>query len=276
VGRQTKLTRYALIPAAALALSMAACAEDADDPENGDVDAEAIELITEGQLTTCTELPYEPFQFTEGGETVGFDVDLIDLVAEEIGAEQEIVDTSFEGIESGESLNIGQCDVAAAAMTITEERQQVMDFSEPYFDADQALLVQEGSGIEGLEDLEGGTLGVHQGTTGENYAEEHKHEHGYDIRQYEDVALLQTAVQTGAVDAAISDNSVQLPFAEANPDTEVTAEFPTGESYGFAVQQGNEALLTTINDVLAQAKEDGRYDEIYEKWFGAKPNNDEG
>jgi polar amino acid transport system substrate-binding protein len=231
-----------------------------------------IDLVEEGSLTTCTHLPYKPFQFTQGGETVGFDVDLVDLVAEELGVEQKIFDTSFEGIESGESLNIGQCDLAAAAMTITEERQAVMDFSEGYFDADQALLVKEGAGIEGLEDLEGKTLGVQLGTTGEQYAEANKDEFGYQTRQYEDLALLQTAVKTEGVDAAINDNSVLFDFVQENPDTAVTAQFDTGEQYGISVRQGNEALLTVVNDVLQQARDDGTYDEIYEKWFGTTPD----
>ncbi|WP_019812742.1 transporter substrate-binding domain-containing protein [Saccharomonospora saliphila] len=261
-----------LLPAFALAVTTASCAEEIN--TGGDTQAgDEISLINEGKLTTCTHLPYEPFQYTENGETVGFDVDLVDLVAEDLGVEQEIFDTSFEGIESGAAFESGQCDVAAAAMTITETREKVMDFSDGYFDANQALLVKKDSGITGLSDLDGKVLGVQLGTTGEEYAEEHKDEHGYTLKQYEDLGLLQTAVKTNQVAAGINDNSVFYDYANANDDVEITTEFETGEEYGIAVRTGNGALLSKINEVLAAAKNDGRYDEIYEKWFGTKPES---
>ncbi len=272
MARRTKLTGLALLPALALAATLAGCAQEVG--TGGDTEAGGdISLVNEGKLTTCTPLPYKPFQFTQGGETVGFDVELVDLIAEDLGVQQEIFDTSFEGIESGESLNIGQCDLAAAAMTITEERERVLDFSDGYFDADQALLVQKESGVDGLDKLEGKTLGVQLATTGEDYAEENKDENGYTIRQFEDLALLLTAVKTGQVDAAINDNSVLFDFAKENTDTEVTVEFPTGEQYGIAVKTGNGALLAKINEVVQKAKDDGSYEEIYQKWFGATPGD---
>ncbi|MGH3469808.1 MAG: ABC transporter substrate-binding protein, partial [Thermocrispum sp.] len=194
MARRTKLAGLAVIPAVALALAASGCAKEVGN--TGDTEAgEKPTLINEDKLVTCTSLPYEPFQFKKGGEVVGFDVDLVDLVAEELGVEQEIFDTPFEGIETGASFEQNDCDLAAAAMTITEDRAKVIDFSDGYFDANQALLVQKGSGIKGMGDLKGKVLGVQQATTGEIYAKEHKSEHGYTTKQYEDVALLQQAVQ---------------------------------------------------------------------------------
>ncbi|NIJ15017.1 polar amino acid transport system substrate-binding protein [Saccharomonospora amisosensis] len=272
MARRLSLRALALLPAFALAVTAAGCAEEVNPGQDTEAGGE-ISLINEGKLTTCTHLPYPPFQFTESGKTVGFDVDLVDLVAKDLGVEQEIFDTSFEGIESGASFDTGQCDVAAAAMTITDTRQKVMDFSDGYFDANQALLVKKGSGVTGLEQLKGKVLGVQLGTTGEKYAEDNKDKFGYDIRQYEDLALLQTAVKTGQIDAGINDNSVLYYFVKDNPDTEVTTEFETGEEYGIAVRKGDRALLSKVNEVLAAAKQDGRYDSIYEKWFGTKPQS---
>ncbi|PRX47597.1 amino acid ABC transporter substrate-binding protein (PAAT family) [Prauserella shujinwangii] len=272
MARRSNLRALILLPALALAATAAGCAEQVN--TGGDTQAgDEISLINEGKLTTCTHLPYPPFQFSEGDKTVGFDVDLVDLVAKDLGVEQEIFDTSFEGIESGASFENGSCDIAAAAMTITEDREKVMDFSEGYFDANQALIVPKGSGIKTLEDLRGKTLGVQLGTTGEEYAQKNKEKFGYEIRQYEDLALLQTAVKTKQIDAGINDNSVLYYFAKTNPDTEVTEEFPTGEEYGFAVRTGNGALLAKVNEVLDKAKQDGTYDQIYEKWFGTKPES---
>jgi polar amino acid transport system substrate-binding protein len=272
VARRRTFKALALLPAVGLALATGGCAEEVGTGGQTEAGGE-IKLIEDGFLTTCTHLPYAPFQFTEGGKIVGFDVDLVDLVAEELGVEQKLFDTPFEGIESGESLNTGQCDVAAAAMTINDEREAVMDFSVPYFDANQALLVKKGSGIDSLEKLRGKKLGVQQGTTGEEYATENKDKYGYEIVQFEDLALEQTAVKTGQVAAGINDNAVHFQFVKDNPDTEVTAEFDTGESYGVAVRQGNGALLAKVNEVIKAAKADGRYDEIYEKWFGTKPDS---
>ncbi|MDQ0378073.1 ABC transporter substrate-binding protein [Amycolatopsis thermophila] len=266
--------RNALVLSAALAVAATAtaCAEKVG--SGGDTQAGGQITFKEfGFLTTCTHLPYAPFQFTEGDKTVGFDVDLVDLVAQNLGVQQKIFDTPFEGIESGESLNTGQCDVAAAAMTITPTRQSVMDFSVGYFDANQALLVKKGSGIDSLEKLRGKKLGVQQGTTGEDYANQNKAQYGYEVVQFEDLALEQSAVKTGQIDAGINDNAVHYEFLKTNPDVEVTTEFKTGEQYGVAVRKGNGALLAKVNEVINAAKADGRYDAIYQKWFNRLPES---
>jgi polar amino acid transport system substrate-binding protein len=259
----------AIAAAGALALALTACAADTEttELEGGE------KLITEGQLTVCTHLPYKPFQFNQGGDVVGFDVDMMDLVAEELGVEQKIIDTPFEGIQSGESLNAGKCDIAAAGMTITEERAKVIDFSDPYFDATQALLVKTGSGIASLEDLAGKSIAVQEGTTGEEYVNANAPEDA-EIRSFEDLALLTAAVKTGQVDAGVNDNGVLFDYVKENPDTEVATEFDTGEQYGFAVKlDGNDALLETTNEAIKKAQDDGTYDEIYQKWFGDAPSS---
>lgn len=261
----------ALLPALALAATAAGCAQEINTGE-GSKPGDEVKLLTEGELRTCTHLPYPPFQFSQGGKTVGFDVDLVDAVAKELGAKQTINDTSFEGIESGQNLKNGDCDVAAAAMTITPEREKVMDFSEPYLDADQALLVKKGSGIDSLEKLRGKKLGVQLGTTGEEYANKNKAKYGYEVVQFEDLALEQTAVKTGQIDAGINDNGVHFGFVKKNPDTEVSTEFDTGDQYGIAVRTGNGALRGKINEVLKKVRQDGTYDELWKKWFGRTPD----
>jgi len=272
VARRTLRNALVLSAALAFALTTAGCAEEVSTGGNTEAGDE-ITFKEQGFLTTCTHLPYAPFQYTEGDQTVGFDVDLVNLVAENLGVQQKIFDTPFDGIESGESLNTGQCDVVAAAMTITPERQAVMDFSAGYFDADQALLVKKGSGIDSLDKLRGKKLGVQLGTTGEDYANENKDKYGYEVVQFEDLALEQTAVKTGQVDAGINDNGVHYAFVTTNPDVEVTTEFETGEQYGVAVRKGNGALLAKVDEVINAAKADGRYDAIYQKWFGKLPDS---
>jgi len=261
------LTVRTLAVAAVTVLALSGCQTGGDRAET----ESGAKLVDEGTLTVCTHLPYKPFQFNQGGQVVGFDVDIMDLVAKDLGLQQRIVNTPFEGIQSGQTLNTGECDAAAAGMTITEDRARVLDFSDPYFEATQALLVQKGSGVSGLEDLSGKSLAVQEGTTGAIYAEENAPE-DTEIRTFEDLALLTTAVKTGQVDAGVNDNGVLYDYVQANPDTEVATEFDTGEQYGIAVQKGqNDQLLATINDVLAKAKQDGTYDQIYKKWFGDAP-----
>ena len=229
--------------------------------------APAVELINPGQLTTCTQLPYEPFQFRQGDQIVGFDVDMVDLVAQRLGVPQQIVETPFDNIQSGVALDTGTCDLGAAAMTITDARKQNIDFSDPYFDATQALLVPVNSPISGAEQLTGRRLGVQNGTTGQQYAQENLS--GAELVVFEDIGLQLTAVQTGEVDAAVNDNAPLLDFAGKNPGFTVTAEFNTGEQYGYAVRKGNTALAQAISAAIADARASGKYDELFRKWFPA-------
>lgn len=253
------------VAAATLLVVVAGCGGGGTAPPAAEQPA-GVDLVTDGKLTTCTSLPYEPFQFQEGDRIVGFDVEMIDLVAAELGVTQEIVDTPFEGIESGESMNTGLCDVAAAAMTITDVREQNFDFSDPYFDATQALLVKADAGITDAAGLAGRRVGVQNATTGQEWAQANLP--SSELVVFDDLGLLTTAAQTGQVEAAINDNAPLRDFAEKTPGMAVTAEFDTGEQYGFGVRTGNTALLRVINDTIAKAKADGTYDRIYEKWIG--------
>jgi len=238
---------------------------------SGTSGAPAVDLVKDGKLTNCTGLPYEPFEFEQGGKVVGFDIDLVDLVAKDLGVTQDVVDTPFDGIQSGADLNSGKCDLAAAGMTITDTRKENFDFSDPYFDATQALVVKKGSGLSGFEQLKGKKLAVQNGTTGQEYAT--KNAPGVELVVFEDLGLMLTAVETGQVAGGINDNGVLYDWVKKKPDFEVSKEFNTGEQYGIGVRKGNDALLKKINDVLAKAKSGGEYDTIYEKWFAKKPGS---
>jgi ABC-type amino acid transport substrate-binding protein len=253
-------TPLSVLSAALLALTLAGCAKDTSTTttESG------VELIEDGTLTICTHLPYEPFEFTEGGEVVGFDVDVLRIAAESEGLDTSVVDIGWETIVSGEALNTGECDVSAGAMTITPEREAVMDFSDPYFEATQALMTQTGSGITSLDDLSGKTIAVQDATTGADYVKENAPDDA-KIVSFEDSALMQQAVKTGRADAGVNDNGLLNYFVSQNSDVEVTNEFKTGEEYGFSVKKGsNDELLAVINDAIAS----DAYDEAHAEWFG--------
>jgi polar amino acid transport system substrate-binding protein len=260
----------ALLAALALAVAATGCATSTQ--SGSDAPANELKLIRDGKLTVCTHLDYPPFQARRGSEVVGFDVDVLDEVAKDLGVTQEITDTAFEGIESGESLSTNQCDAAAAAMSITPTRQEKLDFSDPYFEAKQALLTKKGAGISTLAALRGKKLGTQLATTGEEYAQSNKEENGYELVQFEDLPLEVTAVQTGQIDAAINDNSVLFDFIKDNADVEISAEFETGDHYGIGVRKGNTKLLEKINQTLAKIRQNGEYDKIYERWIGRAPS----
>ena len=243
------------------------CAANA---ETGSVSTDPT-LVKADTLTVCTDIPYEPFEFMEKGKPVGFDIELVDKVAQRLHLEPAIVDTDFDAIQSGEALNSDKCDVAISAMTITGDRARVLDFSSPYFNASQALVLEQGTNVNELADLGGKKIGVQGGTTGELYVTDNAPDDA-DIVPFEDSAAMDAALEKGDVDAAVYDNTVVGDVVANNPGLAVAAEFDTGEQYGMAVKKdGNVDLLRTINDVLVELKKNGGYDEIFGKWFGDAP-----
>lgn len=231
--------------------------------------AGGVELAKAGQLTTCTHLPYPPFQSEIDGKVQGFDVSLIDLVAKDLGVKQVILDTPFENFKTGAFLNSGECDVAAAGMTITPERKKNVDFSDPYFDATQAVLVAKSSGLTSLADVKakGAKLGAQAQTTGEDYAKKQ----GFDPVSFESSDAVLNGLRTGQVKAVIIDYPVVEGWlkTKANADAfKVVDNLNTGEQYGFTVKKGNTKLLDAINKALSTARSDGTYKTLYEKWIG--------
>jgi polar amino acid transport system substrate-binding protein len=263
--RPTRRRTSALAALAGATVALAGCSSTSSAEPGADGD---VALVTPGKLTVCTNPPYEPFELEQDGEIVGLDISIADEVAADLGVELAIVVTPFEGIQSGQDLNSGNCDVVASGITITEERQAKIDFSEPYFDADQGLLVPAGSGLASVEDLEGKKVAVQQATTGESWAQDQ----GLTTVQFEDLGLQVQALNNATVAAVINDIAVLGPFV--GDSLEVTATFPTGEQYGLGVKQGNAALLDAVNSTLERIRTDGTYDEIYSEWIGTAPSTE--
>ena len=227
-----------------------------------------VDLVYNGALTVCTDMPYAPFEFKQNGQPTGFDIELVQQVADSLEVDLDVIDVSFDDITSGTSLNTDVCDVAISAMTITGERARVIDFSSPYFDAKQALVTPKGSGLDELEELAGQRVGVQAETTGETFLSDFAPA-STNVVTYEDAALLEAAIVSGEVDAAIYDNTVSGQVTSTNTELKVAREFDTGEQYGMAVKKdGNIPLLRTINSTLADLREDGTYDKIYATYFG--------
>lgn len=250
-------------------LLVAACTSSDDGGSGSKTAAGGVELVKAGQLTTCTHLPYPPFQSEIDGKVQGFDVSLIDLVAKDLGVKQVINDTPFENFKTGAFLNSDQCDLAAAGMTITDERKKNVDFSDPYFDATQAVLVDKGAGVTSLADVKSKDvkLGAQAQTTGEDYAKKQ----GFDPVSFESSDAVLNGLRTGQVKAVVIDYPVVQGWLKnkANADAfKVVDNLNTGEQYGFTVKKGNAKLVAAINKALADAKADGTYKKLYEKWIG--------
>jgi polar amino acid transport system substrate-binding protein len=266
----------ACLALAAFATVLAACGDDDDAGTEGDsstttaaATADAPEgLVDDGELTVCSDTPYEPFEF-EGpdGEQTGYDIDILRAIAGDAGLDLEVLDLPFEGILG--SLAAGQCDVVASAVTITDERKEQVDFSDPYFDADQSLLVRadEASEYTLLDNLANERIAVQAGTTGEEYANANKPE-GAEIVSFEDADGMFGALTSGDVAAVLQDLPVNSERAKQDDAFVVTATFPTGEQYGYAIEKGDTAVLEFVNAGLAALEEDGRLEEIYDTYFG--------
>ncbi len=189
-------------------------------------------------------------------------MDIVQAVADDLGVTMTPVETGFDGIQSGAALNAGTCDIVASAITITKERAGKLDFSKPYFDANQGLLVPSGSGLDSLASLAGKKVGVQLATTGETYAKDN----GLETVSFEDLGLQVQALKNGEVDAIINDIAVLAPYA--TDGYEVGTEFVTGEQYGLGVKKGNTALLTAVDATIDRIKSDGTYDTLYAKYIG--------
>ncbi|WP_020389465.1 transporter substrate-binding domain-containing protein [Kribbella catacumbae] len=261
---------------AVLALVLSSCGSDDSGTGGGTEDkakAAGITLVKPGKLTVCTHLPYKPFQYKDGTKVVGFDVDLLDLVAKDLGLEQDVVNIEWAQVTSGAAFQAKKCDMGMGAMTITPARQAAISITAPYMDATQVLLVKKDSPYKSLEDLKGKKVGVQADTTGKDFADKKAKEIGFSVLVFNDLALQENNVKSGRVDAAINDNGVLYDFVKENPDTAVVAEFNTGEQYGFAALKDGSGpkLVEKFNTLLTTAKTDGKYNEIYKKWFGVEP-----
>ncbi len=246
--------------AAVLALVLAACG-DSDDA-GGD-----LSLVESGTLTVCTDSPYPPMEFEQDGEFTGFDIELMRAIADDLGLDLAVVNTGFDPITSGLAMEAGDCDIAAASITITAEREENIDFSDGYFTADQSLLTSNSSGLSALADFSGSPLAVQSGTTGEIYANENAPD-GTEIISFENPGDLFTALQAGTVQGVLQDIVPNAEYLLNNDDVSLVETYPTDETYGFATkEEGAEDVLAAVNTSLSKLQDDGTYDDIYGDWF---------
>ena len=218
-------------------------------------------------LTVGLNAEFAPFEYVDdNGEIAGFDVDLINAMAEKMGMEVEIEDMYFDGLLGALSSDMVDCLITG--MTITEERQEQVDFTEPYFSATQAVVVLKGNdSIKTLEDLQGKKAAVQDGTTGHFMAAD---DLGCDVSDtvYKFSSDAALDVVNGRADCMIIDDAVAQNFLKLYDELTIVEglDMPV-EEYGIAVNKGQDELLASLNDALAAVIEDGTYDELITKYF---------
>jgi len=251
-----------MLSAAALVACGAAKDESKPADQGGAPQAES-QVITVG-----TEANFPPFEKQEGGEIVGFDIDIIKAIGAESGFDVDVQHMGWDLMLDG--VDKGKVDTGVAAITIDEKRQQIYDFSDPYFEAKQIILVKNDSTVASLDDLTGKKIAVQAGTTGDSLVRDKFGQTYEGVKGYEDIPAAVDDLLNGRVDAVVADDFVIKEFVKQIGDKGFKAvEDPSiqNEYYGIIVKKGNQELLTKINDGLNNIKEKGKYDEIYTKYF---------
>jgi ABC-type amino acid transport substrate-binding protein len=247
----------------AAALVAAGCGDD----DGGGSGGGGLNTITEGELRVGSDIPYAPFEFGRTPDYEGFDVDIVNEIAKRLDLEAKFVKTPFDPIFR--NLAQGRFDMVASAATITPEREKTVDFSDPYFPADQSLMIKRGSDIRTVDDLAGKTVGAQLGTTGADYAK--KKTKAKSVRTYDLVDDAFKALEAGQVEAVINDFPVSKYAERSKKNLAVVQTIRTGEEYGLAFAPKSQALRRRVNEALKDMKDDDTYTKIYKKWFELDP-----
>ena len=285
-----------LMTAAALVLSPAACgstassaaSSEAASPEAASSDAasseaasseaasetETAELSTvePGKLIMSTNAAFPPYEMTaDDGSFEGIDVEVAEAIADKLGLELQIDDMDFDAALL--AAQNGKSDMVMAGVTVTEERQTVMDFSNTYATGIQVVIVPEDSDIASIEDMTGKMIGVQRGTTGDLYCSASVEDGGFgeeNVTPYDNGLTAVQALQNGQVDCVVIDNAPAQEFVKANPGLKILDTEYANEDYAIGVAKGNTQLLDAINGALEELEADGTLQSIVDKYITAE------
>lgn len=233
-------------------------AEDAAAPE-GD-----LGLVEPGKLTIAASLDFPPFENLNGTEAEGFEVEFLNAIAEHMGLEANWVNSKFDTIVPQIQTG-GKSDLGASGITITDERLEQVDFTDPIVDVNQSITVLKDSGITSVDDLAGKKIGAQSGTTGYDWAAENVPD--AEMVAFDEMTAVFAALEAGQIDAVAVDLPVANHYVKGYDDQEVIEEIPTGEQYGVAVSKENPALLAAVNKAIAELRDNGTYDQIADEWI---------
>ena len=247
-------TRFlSLFLGAVMILTMAACGS-----KNTDTDTDTNTAREKKQLVVATSPDFPPFEFLDGSQIVGIEPALMQAIADKLGMELVWEQVDFDSIIPG--IQAERYDVGAAGITITPDRQKNCDFSNPYFLANQVIVVNPGSDIQGKADLTGKTIAVQTGTTAETYCLDN----GYEILSFASNIDAQAALTSGKADAWVVDNEVAVKMA-GEQNLTVLDEAMTSEPYALAFAKGSD-LVDQVNQALSQLLQDGTVEQIFQEY----------
>ncbi|MCD8158633.1 MAG: basic amino acid ABC transporter substrate-binding protein [Clostridiales bacterium] len=243
--------------------------EDADTEAEAEESDETAALTgTEGLLIWGTNAAFEPYEYMEGDVVVGIDAEIADAIAEKLGLTAQVENMDFDAIIP--SVTTGKVDIGLAGMTVNEERLNNVNFSEPYVEAGQAIIVPEGSDITSVADLEGKIIGVQRGTTGDEYVSTEENGVGAaSVERFSNGPDAAQSLLTGKIDAIVLDDEPSKKIVANSTGLVILDELLTSEQYAIAVAKDNTALLDGINAALAEMEESGELQEILDKYLNS-------
>ena len=249
------------------ASSEAASSEAASTEEAASADAAAVTTVNAGKLTMSTNAAFPPYEMTtDSGDFEGIDIEVAGAIAEKLGLELQVDDMDFDAALL--AAQNGKSDIVMAGVTVTDERQKVMDFSDTYAEGIQSIIVPEDSDIASADDLTGKAIGTQRGTTGYIYCTD---DFGEDnVIAYDDGLTAVQALNNGQVDAVVIDNAPAQEFVAANPGLKILDTAYAQEDYAIGVAKGNTQLLDAINGALEELQADGTLQAIVDKYITAE------
>ena len=274
----------AMLMAGAMMMSLAACGSSASSASSEAVSSEAassevasasseaasaaeLTTVTPGKLTMSTNAAFPPYESTDdNGNFVGIDIDVAAAIADKLGLELQVDDMDFDAALL--AAQNGKSDMVMAGVTVTEDRQLVMDFSDSYATGIQSIIVKEDSDIASPDDLADKMIGTQRGTTGYIYcSDDFGDEH---VTPYDNGLTAVQALVNGQVDAVVIDNAPAKEFVEANPGLKILDTAYAEEDYAIGVAKGNTAMQNAVNAALEELKNDGTLQAIVDKYIKAE------
>ena len=249
------------------ASSEAVSTEAVSTEEAASADAAAVTTVNAGKLTMSTNAAFPPYEMTtDAGDFEGIDIEVAGAIAKKLGLELQVDDMDFDAALL--AAQNGKSDIVMAGVTVTDERQKVMDFSDTYAEGIQSIIVPEDSDIASADDLTGKAIGTQRGTTGYIYCTD---DFGEDnVIAYDDGLTAVQALNNGQVDAVVIDNAPAQEFVAANPGLKILDTAYAQEDYAIGVAKGNTQLLDAINGALEELQADGTLQAIVDKYITAE------
>ena len=253
------------------ASSEAASSEAASDATSDTASAE-VTTVEPGKLIMSTNAAFPPYEMTaDDGSFEGIDVEIAGAIAEKLGLELQIDDMDFDAALL--AAQTGKSDMVMAGVTVTEDRQTVMDFSDSYAAGIQVVIVPEDSDIASIDDMTGKMIGVQRGTTGDQYCSASVEDGGFgeeNVTRYDNGLTAVQALNNGQVDCVVIDNAPAQEFVAANPGLKILDTEYANEEYAIGVAKGNTQLLDAINTAIAELRADGTIQSILDKYISAE------